>query len=37
MAAEAGIVAPRPASTILLLRDSVGAAEGRVAMKSKSS
>ena len=29
MAAEAGIVAPRPASTILLLRDSVGAAEGR--------
>ena len=29
MATEAGIVAPRPASTILLLRDSVGAAEGR--------
>src|SRR3974390_3892369 len=29
MAAEAGSVAPRPASTILLLRDSVGAAEGR--------
>ena len=29
MATEAGIVAPRPASTILLLRDSANAAEGR--------
>ena len=29
MASESGIVAPRPASTVLLLRDGVGAAEGR--------